>query len=362
MSKIFTFDGKGNGILPLLKDFYELSIQDIHDEISQMHKEMLIALKENNVEYNDLKSALVPNHKKEEIGFLFDSSKINETTYGYEILGNIFPLLEKETTQSILIGDLIGRDKSLIIKIVKHYIKSNKTFDVINSRNIFCVYVNNMTGAMLSKIQEQLNTYKPYLGYIPATYSSPAKAYLSTILCNGCLKNKTNIILGHENDRPDTENVNLGAPAFEENGYQVISIKGKHFDHFLNYKIQSSLPHFHEVENYFSINLLTHDIVNLDKLNIELDRTKHEEYLLKVKLDKMKKAELNQLSKVDLSLLIKEKIQLGYIYNLEYQADYNTYKFNIMIEVKRNNGSQVQLTVVVEYQFEKHNLRIITLY
>lgn len=361
MREIFTFSGKGNGTLELLKDHFKLSSKSMHETIDHMSHEMFVALQENGIEYKNLKSALIPHADKEEAGFFFNTSVMDSVCYGYDILDNILPLLDKRTNQSILLGDLISKDKDLITKIIKEDIISKEPFRISNPKDVFCIYINNLSKSKVNIINNELEKYEYYIGYIPLTYSSPVKSYLSTILSNACLKHKNTIIIGHEDDRSDIENVNLGAPAFENFGYKVSSIKERHFIHFLSYKIDSLILDYHNIDNYFSINSLTKNIIDVSKLDILLDEEKHD-YLLKEKTGKLKKSGLYKLKIDDITLLIKKKIQLTYLYNFIYLSEHNVMKFNVIIEVKQINEIPIKLTIAMEYMPEKNSLRIITLY
>jgi hypothetical protein len=48
-----------------------------------------------------------------------------------------------------------------------------------------------------------------YLGYVPCTYASLAKTFVSMHLVNLVIRHKNMVIVGHEDDRDDSENCNL---------------------------------------------------------------------------------------------------------------------------------------------------------
>jgi hypothetical protein len=80
-------------MLEVLRDLY--GVTEVKNEIQRMHGELIKILKEKNINYTDLRSALVPSTDKEEAVFIFDSSVTNSGLYGREIFNQILPLLER---------------------------------------------------------------------------------------------------------------------------------------------------------------------------------------------------------------------------------------------------------------------------
>src|SRR5437764_1107441 len=82
-----------------------------------------------------------------------------------------------------------------------------------------------------------------YLSLKPAlmNFDSYLKTHLSTVLVRLAIKHKGVVLMGHEDDRDDTEDVNMSGYAWEENGYVCRSIQGLLFGIFLSYKIERAV-------------------------------------------------------------------------------------------------------------------------
>lgn len=61
--------------------------------------------------------------------------------------------------------------------------------------------------------------------------------------------------------------------------------------------------------------------------------------------------------------LITSKVDANYIYNLVYLPQHDVMKFNLMLEVERDDGGYpTRMTVALEYVPKDKVLRVITLY
>ena len=362
MSTIFTLNARDNVSLEVARDHFKLSNPRIRREIQSMHRTMIDALAAKGINYEDLKTSLVPSADRHEAGFIFDSTAIESLDYGREIMQQVLPLLDKRTTQSILVGDLLGDDQQLIFEILKESLILSRSFTFKRGNLRFCVYINNLSQHSLDGINEGLAGFPAYLGYIPAIFASRAKTYLSTTVANVCIKNKTRIIMGHEDDRPNNENTNLSLYSFEAAGYQVFSLQSLYFGLFLSFKVERAVYPGFEGDTEFAINAISDQVLPLDKFEIILEDAKHT-YLVNEKGGKLSKVGILDFEKGRMVALIRSKITANYIYNLAYLHEHNVIKFNLMIEDGRYDGGYpTRLTVSLEYKPEEKTLRVITLH
>ena len=327
-----------------------------------MHRTMKDVLIAKNINYANLKMALVPNDDRHEAGFIFDSTMIESASYGREVMQQVLPLLEKRTTQSILVGDLLGDDQQLIFEILMESLTLSRSFTFKHGTLLFCVYINNLSRHSLGRINEGLAAFPAYIGFIPATFASRAKTYLSTTLVNVCIKNCARIIMGHEDDRPNNENINLSLYPFDLDDYQVFSIQSLYFGLFLSFKVERAVYPGFEGDTEFAINAISDLVLPLEEFEIILEDAKHA-YLVKEKGGKLSKAGILDFDKGRIAALIRSKISASYMYNLAYMHEHNVIKFNLMIEVGRDDGGYpTRLTVALEYKPEEKVLRVITLH
>jgi hypothetical protein len=349
-------------MLEVMRDHFKLSSPVIRDEIQAMHLTMREVLASKGVKYADLRSGLVPSADRHEAGFIFDSQCIESSWYGLEVARAILPLLDKRTTLSVLCGDLLGRNQDMIFSILKESVVLSRSFNFVHSTLLYCVYINNLSDAALRKLHSELARFPAYVGFIPATFSSRAKTYLSTILVHSFLKNGPRVIMGHEDDVPNNENVNTAGFPFEEFGCKVFSLQSSYFDVFLAYKIERAVYEGFEVDTEMALNAVSDQILPLEDCAILLEDAKLA-YLKSEKSGKLRKAGIADLEREDLESLIKSKIAASYIYNLDYLEEHDVIKFNLMLEVaRRGGGYPTKLTAALEYRPQQKLLRVITLY
>lgn len=362
MDTIFTLNARGNVFLEVVSDVFAISQPRMMTEIQSMFRSTVRDLKKSGVDYAKLKTALIPSLDHNEVGFIFDSTAIESSSYGRVIMHEILPLLDPRSTQSILAGDLVASNEKqeFVFNLLQENLILTRSFEYKHSSLLFCVYLTNVTDASLERIHETLKSFSAYLGFIPTTYASLAKAYLSTILVNLCIKRENMIILPHEDDRPNDENINITMYPFEDLGFQIRSIQSHDFSHFLSYKIERpTLPGF-ETDTYFSLNAITSTVSPLAGMDIIIEDAKYD-YLLKA--GKLIKGGLVGFEKTQLADLIRSKIEASYIYNLRYMKDHDVKIFNVVLEFPRSvPGRIVRMNVALEYKPDDHLLRMITFY
>lgn len=362
MEPILTLNCRGHLLFSHVRDYFDLTNSQMRAEILTMQRTTITSLAAKKISYGGLRSGLTPAADRNEAAFIFDSSVVESRAYGHEVMQHVLPLLDPRSTQSVLCGDLLGQNQQLIYKILDESMVLTKSFEFRHSALLFCVYINNLSDAALKRMHERLSTFAAYLGYIPTTFASRAKVYLSTTLVNVFLKNGKKIILPHEDDRSDEENVNLPGYSFEEHGYEIFSFQLTLFDIFLSFKIERPIFSGHEDDANLSLNAISNTILPLHDFVVLVEPEKHR-YLVSNKLGKLKKAGIAGLNRDELASLIKSKINANYIYNMIYKKEHDVMQFNLMLEVDRKHGGfPTRLMVGLEYIPNEKVLRVITMY
>ena len=275
-TKIHTIDARGHIMLETMREYFEMTPDAMFREIQAIVSTTVSILEEKGINYQDLRTALVPRTNRCEAGFIFNSQDIDSDWYGLEVMKQLLPLLNIKSNHSVLCGDLIGDDQEFIYKVIKESLVLSKNFNFVHGSALYCVYINNLTEAGLERINKSLSSFVPYIGYIPGTFSSRAKMYLSTILVNRFLKNGKNIIMGHEDDRPNEENVNMAGYPFEDYSMCVYSLQSMYFGVLLSYKIERPVFKGFESDTELSLNAISTQIFPIDDFNIEIEDAKHE--------------------------------------------------------------------------------------
>ncbi|ENG3801786.1 hypothetical protein [Proteus mirabilis] len=364
MSTIYTLNARGYLMLEVMTDYFKLTHEQVFSQINLMHQELVSVLKHKSVKYEDLRSALVPSVDRFEAIFVFDSLQISSNWYGNEVFKRIIPLFDKRSNHSILAGDYIGsrnreQDQFLYNELTSN-LEPRNPFEYKHCSQFYFVYINNLSQEMLEKFDVGLSNYKPYIGHVDVTFSSVLKQYCSRILCHCGIKHKSVVIMSHEDDRDNDENVNMLGYPFEKYGYKCLSLQDTLFGNLLSYKIECPVLNGFERDRDFSLNSISKNVLTIDDFDVEIDDRKLV-YLRENKEGIMKKSEMIYLDKSEIEYFIRERLASNYIYNMTYLEEYGTSKFNIMLEKELSDGQKIRLMLALEYMPQDKKLRLITM-
>lgn len=274
MHPVFTLEARGNVMLEVIRDYFRLNPRQVRREIQGMHANLVNVLTAKSINYTDLRGALVPATDRHELALIFDSQEIESCSYGSEVVCRILSIIDERVSCSFLCGDLIHKDQDFMYDLLCEHLVPAREFEFVHSTLLYCVYLNNLTEEMVDALHSELSKYRPYVGRIPATYSSLAKTYLSTILVRAFVKHRKKIIMGHEDDRPNEEDVNMLGYPFKEMGYQCFSLQDNLYGVFLSYKIERRVFPGFESDVEFSLNSVSETIIPLSDLRVQIDEAK----------------------------------------------------------------------------------------
>lgn len=362
---IFTLNARGNLFLALVRDELGVKSDRMFEQIQGTFAETVAILASKNIKYENLKSALVPSTSRREIALVFDSGRVNETWYGCRIFEQILPLLSKDSNHCILAGDYIGESehRRSLYDVFAENVQPVRDIEFGHPEQFFIVYINNLSDGMFEGLCRGLQPYDAFVGYADATHACGFSILLSTMLPNAFLKHRDIVIMGHEDDRSNKEDVNMPGYPFEENGFKVRSLQSLHHGLFLEYKIQRPIfEGYDEDDSEFSINAIHPRPLPLDRMSIRVDPQKYG-YLTTQKADSLKRIGLLDKDAEALKTMIADRIHSNYIYNMTYDKAHNTSKFDIIFDVpSESSASPVRLLVALEYMPKANELRVITLY
>ena len=359
---IFTLNARDNIVLDFT--YHDSSPEEIYEEVNGVFDLFIESLETNKIDYAKLKNSLIPNKKRKEIALVFDIDKSGFSLYAYNIFLRLLPLLNKESTHSFLIGDFVGdrsRKKELQALFNKHIIQINPSIYHYHNQ-YFLIYINNLSENMVHNLIEGLRKYKFFTGYFDVTHSSKIKTYLSVILVPHFIKNNSTLIMPDSSDTLIIDEIEEFPCDYEELGFKCKYIHLTYYHIFLHYKIERKILKRIEKDNRFSLNALSSSFVDLENCKIEIESSKLK-HLHKHKTDNLERAGLINLSSKKLRKLLKEKLENNYIYNLTFLKNYDTLKFNVLLEVERKDSNALmKLLVALEYKPKEKILRLITMY
>ena len=322
------------------------------------------SLKAHNIDYNELKSSLVPNQDRNEIALIFDIDKSGFSLYDYNILSKVLPLLNKKGSHSFLHGDFVGDDKrkDKLRTLFKKHIKQINPSVYKTHHQYYLIYINNLSKNMVQELISGLERLEYFTGYFDLTYSSKLKTYLSAILIPKFIKHKSVLIALEHCETNIIDEIEDSFCDFEELGLTCKFIHSAFYYIFLCYKIERKIIKRFEKDTIFSLNALSNSMINLANCSIVIEPSKLD-YIHNNKADSIARAGLSDYTIDQLESLIKEKLANNYFYNLTFLEEHKILKFNIIIEVPRTSSrSLMKLLIALEYKPKENKLRLITMF
>src|ERR1039457_1067721 len=362
LQPIWTLDARGNVILEVASDHFDLTSSQIRSTITASHQSLLAILQAKGINYNGLRAALVPQRTRLEYVFAFEIEKIQSSHYGASAGEQLLAALNRNLTCSILTGQLNHPDKDVALALLDRYMQKHRPSHLTDVAQLYCIYLNNLTQVMVDRIHSALVNYEPYVGSIPVSFSSPIKTWLSFRLGRSYFKLKGRMLSAHEDDVSNDENYNLPCWPVERFNYQYASLQSIYFHLFLSYKIERAVYPAFEVDTRFSLNAISDSPLPLHDLSVEIADGKLR-YLQGGKAGTLAIAGIGDLTIPRLRDLITSKLRHNYIYNLRFDEEHDVSLFNIILEVVNpERPSPVKLMAALAYQPERKLLRLITLF
>ncbi|MFY3742480.1 hypothetical protein ACOQFB_01125 [Anaeromyxobacter sp. Red801] len=354
---IHTLEARSNVFLEVTAKHFELSDDHVFALIHLLLKRLRAALSSKGIEYERLRPALTPSIDRDEHAFVFDSAECHSSLYGREAIRTILPLLDRDSTHSVLCGDWLPSRGSFAewAELSRSCVASLPSCLGGRGDTLYFVYLNHLTPTTTARLHATLQQSSFYLGYLDLTLASPLKACLATTLVRECIKHRRIILRAHEDDRDDSEDVDLSLFEFATLGFTVRSVPAMLYGPFLSYKIERPVLKG-ELDIHFSLNALTPAPLALRGFDVVLEPSKLE-YLRTHKRGSLESAGLHELDPQEFARQIRAKVEANYIYRLARSADGTTLKFNVVAEF-----AGARTVCALEYIPAERRLRVITLY
>lgn len=363
MAGIHTLNARGNVMLPAMREYFSWSDARTFKEIQRFHEDLLHILKAKGINYDELRSALTPQQTKHEAAFLFDEQRCDDNVIpGVGCADALFKLLDPKTTHSILGGELNDGKDEIARKLLREVAVVAKDLNFKHPCFCYLLYVNNLSQEAVATLHEGLKAHKAYLGHVPCTYASLAKTFISLGLVNLVIKHRKTVILGHEDDRPNTEDCNLHLHDYTALGLKLRSLQSMYFSTFLAYKPERMLLEKADDDLEMALRSMSEEVAPLTDLTVHIENNKFDHYLKTAKQGKLVRAGIDDLTKAELEEAIRKKLRTNYLYNMEWvdKPTHRLSKFNIMLEFPRAGGVPERLMVALEYKPAEKVLRLLT--
>ena len=355
---IYTLEARSHMLLEVVAEHFKLSDAQMFREIQNHHKTLVQVLSSKGIQYADLKNALVPTTDRNERAYLFNWRELGEANYGRVIVERALPAFQPQSTHSVLLGDWIyhkDHNAWFIAELKKALLSTPAVYRGVG-HDLYIVYLNNLSDGQAEAMHAAFQGMPAYLGYLDLNFASPLKGYISTMLVRAFIKHKRIILQGHEDDRPNTQNISMLPYGFQNAGYSLRSLQGLLYGVFLSYKIERPVFQLGDTDTKFSLIAMGASHAELDKYEVLLDERRLQ-FLRGKHLHGLERAGYAELSAVEIAEQIRSKVKANYIYYLTRFED-GTMKFNIALE----NPGVARFRCALKHLPETKQLEVITLF
>jgi hypothetical protein len=165
---VHTINARDNVMLEVIRDYFKVDPRRMLMQIQGALAQTEEILARKGIEYSNLKTGLVPNPKKREVGFVFDTTRIDDSWYGLPIHNKLMPLFSKESNHSVLVGDYLGENEhqERLFRELAENLNLAREVEYRHSTQFYFVYINNLTDRMVQKFHAGLSRYYPYVGCV----------------------------------------------------------------------------------------------------------------------------------------------------------------------------------------------------
>ncbi len=179
--------------------------------------------------------------------------------------------------------ELFGSSDKLARKLLDPAVVGTKPcFRLPNT--CFVLYVNNLSEGAVATIDSKLQQLPAYAGHLRCTSMSVAKAFTSLHLMNYVIKHGNTVIMGHEDDRPNTEDFNLHQHDYLKQGSRLRCIQSIYFGTFLSYKPERLLLDVTDDDLEIAVRAMSPVAAPMTDFTVFIKDAKFENYLQTTKL------------------------------------------------------------------------------
>ena len=348
--KLHCFGNQWSGWYDIMKSEFNMSNYDVFSEIQNEFKELNSKLKACNVEYNSLKTALIPPDRKKYFDFIFlyDYSNCEDSFLGELVFKKIFKSFEndifKETKTSIFSGDLLSDRNGKIIDYLNKYSKQKIELD---DRDYFIVLMSHLTKNQSKYINNLFENDKYYVNCLNISLKNDLLK-LSMLLPSVGLKIKDKFIM----PIPEEDGENIISKFLPPN-LKSVFIVNYLFDAFLTYNYQTNIYRGNKDFTDYILNPYTAE--NFTKYSLIVEEMKFNKYLIPQKPHISKLLCGEQANDIEIFKNIVKSSLSNNIFDIEL----NKYgaKFRTLIDI-----NDERLFFVFQYIAEKKEIRLITAY
>lgn len=317
------------------------------------------------VDYDDLKSALVPSRSGQQVAFVYDWRDHPGWNYAVAFADLVVPHLPPKLRTSMLHGDL-------------HAIRHATPAAMLSSALIrpvgrasyepdwetqYAMYFSNLRPSDISLLHNRLSTDSRYGGYFDLTFSSAVRDYIAGTLAPEWVIVDRKVLMSHGGDKPwvsDEDPVGWDLPA---KGFEIVSAIDSYFAGYLSYKIESRLSAQAPDDLVLNLAAVTGELISVDEVEVFVPPDKLDKYLLKdqSKLRLMTNIGLEDVDAAGLAAIVKEKLMQSYIYDLRFASD-GTPTFAVSAEFEKPEGGMARRLLALKHDSVHQRISLVSMY
>lgn len=360
--EIHTLNARDNFLLSFVHELSDGDSHLVNRTIVGAASRLKSALGEAGIDYAQLGPALTPRGKRHEIALIFEIAAIDSWNYGYEVHNRILGLLGRRESHSVLTGDLTG-DQRRLAYLLKLHMSGVREYEMAEvGTQLYCVYITNCAESAMSRYSDALRNYRPFIGACDLTFSSEFRSYLSLCVFPRYVQMGTQTIQAKGDEEPLLSNVNSTGYDFRRFGFSVFAVQSTYFDLLLSYKIERPPAAFDGPDQFFTLNAVSSDPVDLRECAIEIDDSKYQ-YLLEAKDGSLASLGLRGYPKSKLESAIRAKIHSTYLYRLRFNDEFSFSGFTVLLELDAIGADQpVRVAAGFEFDEKRRTIRLVTLF
>ncbi|WP_417504693.1 hypothetical protein [Microbacterium sp.] len=323
-------------------------------------------LRSGGVNYDDLKSALVPTREGLQAVFLYDWWEDPSWNYAVAFASAYLPHLRPTIKTSMRHGDLLDRNResgeTMPLEQLKRMLVQ-PDYREVSWNTQYAVYFNNLKRSDIDSIHSALAINPRYMGYIDVSFRSAVRDYLDWTVAPAWVINGKRIILSHGGDDPWVDTQNPMGFDFDENGFSVTSLVDTYFTAFMTYKVESSSTAAAREDRLFNLAAVTGELIDIDSTDVYVHPDKLDRYLLRdeSKLRLMTSVGLETVTPTELGAILKQKIELSYICDLRFASD-GTPVFAVPMEFEKPDGIVTRRRVSLKHDEAQGQISLVTMY
>jgi len=312
------------------------------------------------VDYAELKNALIPTSDGRQVVFLYDWLNDDSWNYAVAMAERYLPHLRVDIKTSVFQGDLLGGHmpvSAFDAALVRAHGNS------VNWQTQFAVYFSNLRDGDVAAIHVALLAEPRYSGYIDVSIASAIRDYLAcTIPALWVLAGRT-VLLNHGGDDPfvsDEDPIGFDLPSY---GYTVVSLVDSYFVAFLDYKIEARDAQGSAEDRILCLAATSGELVNVETATIVVPSAKLDQYLLREpnKLSLMTSIGLQDVTPDELARVIRDKLAQSYIYDFRFAPD-GTPLFAIAAEFEKPDGTMTRRLIALKYDAISSAISLVSMY